>query len=120
MNSRQLLKQCFTCKHNLKCWRLEEQSPDGIEARYKKIKFVSLVKWIWGMRGRSLKQFEYSGIRTCIDAINPSIAQNRGLSDAYTQQIMAVLEAHACSKDDWWCCPGDDPDAKEKWIYEVR
>lgn len=120
MNSRALLKQCFTCKHNLTCWRLEEQSPEGIEARYKKIKFVYLVKWIWGMRGRSLKRFEYFSIRTCINAINPSIAQNQGLSDAYTQQVMAVLEAYAGSKDDRWCCPGEDPDANEEWIYEMR
>ena len=120
MNSRSLLKQCFNCKHNIQCWHLDELRDDGREASKIKIKLLPIIKWMWRFRGRSLKQFEYSSIRTCIGVINPAMKQDKELSDVYTQQVMAVLEAHACSKDDWWCCPGDDPGANEKWIYEPR
>lgn len=120
MNSRKLLKQCFNCKNNISCWHLDEIRDCGKEASKIRIKILPILKWIWGFRGRSLKQFEYSSIRTCMHVINPTMKHDDNLSDIYTRQVMAVLEAHACSQDDLWCCPGEDPESDESFVYEAR
>lgn len=119
MNSRKLLKQCLNCKNNIACWHLDESRPGGREASGLKIKPTSLIRFIWKYGRGSLKEFEYSCIRLCIEGINPATKPN-DLSHIYTQRVMAVLEAHACSQDDWWCCPGDDPESNESFVYEER
>lgn len=118
MNSRLLLKQCFNCKHNVPCRHLDENRPEGREASKLKTKPLSIIKFIWKYGRGSLKEFEYSCIRLCINGINPFLTKSE-LSHIYTMQVMAVLEAHACSKDDWWCCPGDDPESVESFVYEA-
>lgn len=115
MNSRKLLKQCFNCAHNVECWGLDREIPDGRNARNTKINKRSLMKLIKSFDIEDMTGMEYHCIRSSIECLNPGIGNAAGHS--YTTQTMCVLEALANASNDFWCCPGDDEDNPRDFEY---
>jgi hypothetical protein len=114
MNSRELLKQCFNCQNNLKCWHLDRQLREGRDRdkiRFKKLSFLKILgKHFLSGDLRKLTFFEYFSIRISLSTLqmNESFDYHE-----YTQQVMLVLEAIANASNESWCCPADGVDKDE-------
>lgn len=115
MNSRILFSQCLNCKHNRECWELNRDIPNGEDARNFKIGRKNIIKFILKWKFKNITEMEYYCIRTIIHNLNPAISED--VSHNYTMQTMCVLEAMANASNDFWCCPGDDGDNPQEFVY---
>lgn len=117
MLPREKLIQCFSCKNNLDCWGLKEDTPLGKNENEYSIKSKALTFLITkNMDDGKLNIKEQFGMFCA--AFLQTLRYNQESDLREISQIVNVLCACSNSQGTDWRCPGESENSEEKWIYE--
>jgi hypothetical protein len=117
MLPRDKLIQCFTCKNNLACWGLNEDIPLGVNERDFSIPTKALTFLISKNMDEECSIGDQFGM-FCI-AFLKTLRHDDTATRRDVYQLVSVLAALANTPNDGWECPGEDPENKERFVYEV-
>lgn len=113
------LIQCFNCKNNIECWRLDKEIPLGKNEREYSLPTKALTYLIdQNMESEECNLGEQFGMFCAAFLQTLRYDGEPKIEDIY--QVINVLCALANTANDGWYCPGEDPESKENFKYVPR
>lgn len=111
MYPRDLLKQCFKCRHNVQCWKLDKDIPS---CKSEKEVRWSIDKIIYNInRLQKTHEIEYAGdylgmfAVMGIDALNKPLHIDKEYKHDAVFNVLFMYCAMTNTSNDGWECPGD-------------